>query len=113
VVVHFENAEPTLFAVVSSLGLPGVGAALLAVFDLHEFTLEWRFHSFRDASWVGGGSSQVSCNCQRTKTIENKCMDDSTARERNSLYKLMFQLSGVVPVENAESVTTEPTVAYQ
>jgi hypothetical protein len=112
-VVHLEDTEPTFFAVVSSCGLPCVFATFCAVFDLHEFTLEWCFHSLRHTSRIGGGSSEVRNDSHNTKTVKNKGMDDSTARKRNSLDKLMLQRTGVVPVEYTETVATEPTVAYQ
>ena len=50
-VVHLEDAEFALAAVVGSYRLPGLFAnALLAVLDFHVLTLERGSHTFLDAT---------------------------------------------------------------
>ena len=58
VMVHLENTEVALTAVMCTCGLPCLLAfALLAVFHLHEFAHERRCHALFDAARVSEGRS--------------------------------------------------------
>jgi len=110
-VVHFEDAEAALFAVVGADRLPGLfGGAFAAIFNLHKFALERRFHSLRHAARVSESSSEVGDDGGNTKTVENEAVSDALPGERDSLNRLHFKNICVVPVENAELVSTEPPV---
>jgi len=111
--VHLEDAEPTLFAVMGADWLPGLFAcALSAVLNVHEFALERCFHSFRHASRVSKSSSEVGSNGHNTKTVKNEGVDNSFPSERNSLNHLLVEYVSVVPIENTEAISTEPTVHH-
>ena len=72
VVVHLENAIPTLSAVMCSLRLPSFFSwTLLTVFDLllQLLTCNWCFHSFLDSSWIGRQTSDVGYDLHYVKTI--------------------------------------------
>ena len=61
VVVHPEDADATLPAVVGANWLPCFcSLTLFAVFDFHKLALKWRFHSFFDLTWVRERCSEVA-----------------------------------------------------
>jgi len=88
VMVHLEDTEATLTAVVSPCWLPGLLAfALLASLDLHVLRLKWCGHSFLDPAWVRTRRSQVSKNRQGAHSIERDEVEESLRCQGNALYE--------------------------
>ena len=105
-VVHLEDAEFALAAVVGSYRLPGLFAnALLTVFDFHVLTLERGSHTFLDATRASKRSPQVTQVRHDTAAIEGDKVEETFHGERNALNKLVFKMVFWVPVKDVGAVS--------
>lgn len=74
--VHFENADTTLTAVVCTHGLPCFFAdALLTVFQFHVLALERWCHAFRNDARVSKGCTDVGNVSSEAEAIENHAVE--------------------------------------
>ena len=78
VMVHLEDTEIALAAVVGPRWLPGLLAqASVTILKLDELTLERWCHSFRYTAWVRYRGSQMRYYSQEAKAIENNAVEEA------------------------------------
>ena len=105
VMVHLEDAEIALAAVMGSRWLPGLLAqASVTVLKFDELTLERWCHSFRYTARVRNRGSQMWYHCQEAKAIEDSTVEEAQHGQRNALDELVIDEPFVVPVENVAAV---------
>ena len=103
--VHLEDAEITLAAVVSPRWLPGLLAqAFVTVLKLDKLALERWCHSFRYAARVCHRGSQMGNDSQEAEAIEEGAVEESQHGQRNALDELVIDETFIVPVENVAAV---------
>ena len=90
VMVHFENTEVALAAVMSPSRLPSFFTnTLCAVLDLIVLTLERWSEALRDPAWVGKCTSEVTDVGQEAEAIESNGVKKAFKCERNALDELL------------------------
>ena len=76
--VHLEDAEAALAAVVGSLWLPSLlTCALFAVLHVHVLALERCSHPLLDLSGVCERCPQVVQDCEATESVEDQAQEDA------------------------------------
>lgn len=106
-VVHFENASLHLLTVVGSDWFPCVGAvALFAEINWHVlFVVRW-IQAQRNKTWVNPCRPLVRDKGSQTKAIEGHAIPQAPTSKWNSLNELVVDVAFMVPVEDAEAIST-------
>ena len=112
--VHLENTEATLTAVVRSHGFPRfLPYALLTVLILTVLALKRSHHAFRYATRVRKRRPQMTQVRHQAKAIECDKIEETFHGQRDALDELLVDERLLMPVEDVGAIAYVLPVDYQ